>query len=210
MELTTQQKQEVLKLLCNADGEDVETIISESGFDKYLTRAFIIQASDYDLHYYLSERKEIKTQSKKQSHTELKSKSLPDTYFEVVRYITAFTNRDEYDPEQRRNPIEIAQDDEGWSKLYDIAIKWSEEFDKLNKNRKWNGEFVDAVEEFCNKKNVNNQEDLMDEIRAKADINIVGCGHCGGFLLHRRSDYKINCPHCDTLMDVCDCPDLIY
>lgn len=142
--------------------------------------------------------------------TELKSKSLPDTYFEVVRYITAFTNRDEYDPEQRRNPIEIAQDDEGWSKLYDIAIKWSEEFDKLNKNRKWNGEFVDAVEEFCNKKNVNNQEDLMDEIRAKADINIVGCGHCGGFLLHRRSDYKINCPHCDTLMDVCDCPDLIY
>lgn len=142
--------------------------------------------------------------------TEFKLNATPDTYFEVVRFITAFTNRDEYNPKKRRNPIEIAHSEEGWAKLYDLAVKWSEEFDKLNKNREWNGEFIDEVEEFCKNKNVYNQWHLMCEIRAKLDINIVTCGNCGEVLLHRGDDYTINCPHCDTLMDVCDCPDLIY
>ena len=67
------------------------------------------------------------------------------------------------------------------------------------------------------------QLDLMNVIRAKANINIVTCGNCGTILLHemelisdgefislKDDDNSIECYDCKTKMDLCDCPDLWY
>jgi hypothetical protein len=58
------------------------------------------------------------------------------------------------------------------------------------------------------------QLDLMNDIRAKANINIVTCGHCGTILLHEmkqiNEENTIVCIGCDNEMELCDCPDLWY
>jgi hypothetical protein len=54
------------------------------------------------------------------------------------------------------------------------------------------------------------QIELMDEIRAKANINIVTCGHCGSVILYSMLDSSIVCYDCKREMDLCDCPDLFY
>jgi hypothetical protein len=51
---------------------------------------------------------------------------------------------------------------------------------------------------------------LMDEIRLKADINIVTCGHCGCVFLHKRDDLDLTCFDCKTSGEPCDHPDLFY
>jgi hypothetical protein len=59
MELTEQQKQTVLDILSFADGEDMEEIIDRSTFKDYLTRNLIMDCTDEDLKYYVSERNEF-------------------------------------------------------------------------------------------------------------------------------------------------------
>ena len=61
MELTTQQKELVLSILSEADGEDVQEIINESVFKDYLTRIFILECSDEELNEYTNERNELQT-----------------------------------------------------------------------------------------------------------------------------------------------------
>jgi len=55
---------------------------------------------------------------------------------------------------------------------------------------------------------------LMNDIRAKANINIVTCGNCGTVLLHSMLDDSIVCysNECKDRgeMDLSDCPDLWY
>jgi hypothetical protein len=54
------------------------------------------------------------------------------------------------------------------------------------------------------------QLDLMEDIRAKANINIVTCGHCGTVLLHERNEKDIECFSCKSVLDQSDCPDYWY
>ena len=58
------------------------------------------------------------------------------------------------------------------------------------------------------------QLDLMDEIRATSNINMVTCGHCGTILLHEMrsitDDNTIVCFGCKRTMDLSDCPDYWY
>lgn len=58
------------------------------------------------------------------------------------------------------------------------------------------------------------QLNLMDDIRAKANINMVTCGHCGTILLHEmksiNEDNTIVCFGCKREMDLSDCPDYWY
>ena len=54
------------------------------------------------------------------------------------------------------------------------------------------------------------QLDLMNDIRAKANINIVTCGHCGTILLHEMNEEDIECFGCKRILDQSDCPDLWY
>lgn len=52
---------------------------------------------------------------------------------------------------------------------------------------------------------------LMDDIRAKANINIVTCGNCGNVILHECDlEDTITCYGCKSEMDISDCPDLFY
>lgn len=54
------------------------------------------------------------------------------------------------------------------------------------------------------------QIELQEKIQRLANVNIVTCGHCGNVVLHDREDEEIDCPYCDRVMDVCDCPDYLY
>ena len=58
------------------------------------------------------------------------------------------------------------------------------------------------------------QLELMNDIRAKANINIVTCGNCGTMLLHEmksiNEDNSIECFGCKSEMELCDCPDYWY
>ena len=56
MELTTQQKELVLSILSEADGEDVQEIINESVFKDYLKRILVLECSDEELDEYTNER----------------------------------------------------------------------------------------------------------------------------------------------------------
>lgn len=63
---------------------------------------------------------------------------------------------------------------------------------------------------MCKRDRIINQIALMDEIRAKSNINIVTCGSCGDVLLQRLSDEEVECPYCSLQSDPCDFPDLFY
>ena len=54
------------------------------------------------------------------------------------------------------------------------------------------------------------QIQLQNAIQSKADINIVTCGNCGSIVLHEREAEEIDCPYCNRIMDVSDCPDYLY
>lgn len=62
------------------------------------------------------------------------------------------------------------------------------------------------------------QLDLMEIIRNKANINMVTCGNCGTILLHEtktineivEKDLHIECFGCKREMDFSDCPDYWY
>jgi len=61
-----------------------------------------------------------------------------------------------------------------------------------------------------NNKKIIQQIHLQNEIKRLANINIVTCGHCGSIVLHKRSEENIDCPYCNRIMDVSDCPDYLY
>lgn len=51
---------------------------------------------------------------------------------------------------------------------------------------------------------------LMHDIRVKANINIVTCGHCDTILLHHMDDETITCWGCKKDMSTSDCTDFLY
>lgn len=58
---------------------------------------------------------------------------------------------------------------------------------------------------------VQEQVDLMNEIRAKSNINMVSCVHCGTILLYKMLPVnKITCFDCREDIDPHDCPDYWY
>jgi hypothetical protein len=62
---------------------------------------------------------------------------------------------------------------------------------------------------------MNKKEKFLHQIALQnkaidAGVNIVTCGHCGDVLLADAEAEEIECPHCDSVMDVCDYPDLFY
>lgn len=54
------------------------------------------------------------------------------------------------------------------------------------------------------------QIELQEKVQRLAEINIVTCGNCGSIVLHEIKSTKIDCPYCDLIIDVCDCPDYLY
>lgn len=63
---------------------------------------------------------------------------------------------------------------------------------------------------MTNRDKIIEQIHLQEKIQRIANINIVTCGNCASVVLHDRKDEEIDCPYCDSVMDVCDCPDYLY
>lgn len=77
--------------------------------------------------------------------------SWQETHFEVVDYITSIRRADKI-----TGLIAKVQESQGTGGLYELAEKWTNEFELLNKDRVWDGEFYDEIENFCKTKNNEN------------------------------------------------------
>lgn len=54
------------------------------------------------------------------------------------------------------------------------------------------------------------QIDLQEKIQS-AGFNIVNCGNCSSVVLHELNEKTtLDCPYCETEMDLHDCPDFLY
>lgn len=78
-----------------------------------------------------------------------------ETHYEIVEKITLhinfwMDNDEELEPDN--DPIFETKNLEGFTALWSLAEKWTDEFELLNKGREWDCEFIDEVEEFFNKK----------------------------------------------------------
>jgi hypothetical protein len=73
--------------------------------------------------------------------------SWAETHHEVVSAITLTMNQDEY-------PIKLEeiQLSKGSGGIWEFCIELTDEFEKLNEGREWDGEFYDEIEEFINSK----------------------------------------------------------
>lgn len=69
-----------------------------------------------------------------------------ETHFEVVSNINSAS-----DP-GADNLVTRTEDNEGTGGIYELAEELTNEFEKLNANRDWDGEFYDEIEAFCNQK----------------------------------------------------------
>lgn len=77
-----------------------------------------------------------------------------ETHHEVVTYISlVLQSRTGEDCEIMK--VEYTQ---GTGGIYELAKEWTDEFEKLNKGREWDGEFFDEIEKFCNNKNTPNEQ----------------------------------------------------
>lgn len=54
------------------------------------------------------------------------------------------------------------------------------------------------------------QEDMLKFIQEQLSMNIVTCGHCGSVFIHHSADKETTCPHCNSVNDPSDNPDLFY
>jgi hypothetical protein len=75
--------------------------------------------------------------------------SWQETHFEVVDFIVTVRNTLEHN----NCVIWKVQEGQGTGGLWELAETWTNEFEKLNEGREWDGEFFDEIEEFCRRKN---------------------------------------------------------
>lgn len=76
--------------------------------------------------------------------------SWQETHFEIARFITSYD-------EDNGGTIGLVAIMQGIGGLYELAEDWTDEFEQLNKDRDWDGEFYDVINEFCNLKNKPNE-----------------------------------------------------
>lgn len=76
--------------------------------------------------------------------------SWQESHFEIVDFITTIRSQDKL-----AGIIKETQESQGTCGLWELAVLWTDEFEKLNKDRDWDGEFYEEVEEFCKTKNIN-------------------------------------------------------
>ena len=70
-----------------------------------------------------------------------------ETHFEVVQEIS-----NELSKVQPEGIVKKMQDEFGHGGLYILAFELTNEFEKLNKGRQWDGEFFDEIETFLAEK----------------------------------------------------------
>jgi len=73
--------------------------------------------------------------------------SWQETHYEVVQVITR-----EHIKNNPQGIVKERHEAQGHGGLYELAEELTDEFEKLNKGRKWDGEFFEEVDEFLNAK----------------------------------------------------------
>jgi hypothetical protein len=71
-----------------------------------------------------------------------------ETYFELTSLIAINANQ------KPTGVVKSVAESQGSVELCTLAIEWTNEFEKLNKGREWDGEFFDEVEDFFRTKNL--------------------------------------------------------
>lgn len=73
-----------------------------------------------------------------------------ETHHEIVEFIVAHIIQSKT---EEGNVILDTSHNQGTGGIYDLAEGWTDEFEKLNTGRDWDGEFFDEVGKFCANKN---------------------------------------------------------
>lgn len=70
-----------------------------------------------------------------------------ETHFEVVQAIAI-----EHVKDEPKGLVKERHDAQGHGGLYELAVELTDEFEKLNEGREWDGDFFDEIEDFLKKK----------------------------------------------------------
>ena len=76
-------------------------------------------------------------------------RSWAETHHEMVSAIAIWLNGPE---EKQPQVIQELYTSGGTNAMYDLAIDWTDEFQKKNKNREWDGDYFDEIEKFIDEK----------------------------------------------------------
>lgn len=79
-----------------------------------------------------------------------KNRSWLETFFEISSSLDFLLSSPIDD---RNTAIDRANDSGGRGEILDLMIEWTNEFEEINKDREWDGEFYEEVDEFMNNKN---------------------------------------------------------
>jgi hypothetical protein len=79
--------------------------------------------------------------------------SWAETHHEVVQFIT---NEEQANKIIGEDVVTYIASQMGTGGLYELAMKWTDEFEEKNKDREWDGEFFEELERFLSDKNVIN------------------------------------------------------
>lgn len=71
-----------------------------------------------------------------------------ETFFELSLLFA-----DEWNKDQLIGEIKNAQESQGRGGIYELMQEWTDEFEKINAEREWDGEFYEEIEEFFKFKN---------------------------------------------------------
>ena len=74
--------------------------------------------------------------------------SWQETHYEVVAAITSIA----LDNDNKDNLVYKTYREDGLGGLYELAEELTDEFELLNKDREWDGEFFDEIERFLDEK----------------------------------------------------------
>ena len=77
--------------------------------------------------------------------------SWAETHHEVVQYITM--SEAVADALFTPNVVSKISEEMGTGGLYELAMQWTDEFEKKNEGRDWDGDFFDELESFLSSKN---------------------------------------------------------
>ena len=73
--------------------------------------------------------------------------SWAETHHEIVYEVEQMRDSD-----NMHDLIVDIQQSKGTGGFYELCIDWTDEFERLNKGREWDGEFFQEIEEFINNK----------------------------------------------------------
>lgn len=71
-----------------------------------------------------------------------------ETHFELASKIAI-----EFQKDDAGGQVKERHQQQGYGGLYELAEDWADEFEKLNADREWDGEFFEEIEEFFIMKN---------------------------------------------------------